>query len=88
MKRETCTDEYIHRQQEFTLFIDIKNTRRVRAFVQSYRPRVLDGTGSTSFDKDGTSPVGYEPKTTNCATNDIAQRAFLKDRTAYIHGGF
>ena len=34
------------------------------------------------------SSVGYEPKTTNCAINDIAQRAFLKDRTAYIHGGF
>jgi hypothetical protein len=26
-------------------------------------------------------------KTTNCATTEIAQRAFLKDRTAYICGG-
>ncbi len=49
VKRETCADEYIiHRQQEYTLFIDIKH-RTCSGFddlsSRSYRPRVHSDTG-------------------------------------------
>lgn len=61
MKRETCTDEYIHRQQEYTLFIDIKHTT-CSGFCAKLSTTRSRRHWSTSFDKDGTSPVGYEPK--------------------------